>query len=120
LDTDNVLVEIPKDLLIFTSGNKIKALVESTYPDFTVQFNKADYLQNRAILATTNEIVDEINDYLVSLVPGFEKEYLSADTLSKCADTCNDADILYPVEYLNTLNANNFPSHRLKLKVVSQ
>jgi hypothetical protein len=117
LDTDNVLVEIPKDLLIFTSGNKIKALVESTYPDFTVQFNKADYLKNRAILATTNEIVDEINDYLVSLVPGFEKEYLSADTLSKCADTCNDADILYPVEYLNTLNANNFPSHRLKLKV---
>lgn len=111
------IVEIPKDLLIFTSENKIKALVESTYPDFTGQFSKAEYLKNRAILATTNEIVDEINDYMISLVPGVEKEYFSADTISKCTDTCNDADILYPVEYLNTLNANNFPSHRLKLKV---
>ena len=28
-----------------------------------------------------------------------------------------DTHVLYPVEYLNTLNANNFPCHKLKLKV---
>ena len=32
-------------------------------------------------------------------------------------DSINDAQILYPTEYLNTLNANNFPAHRLKLKI---
>ena len=46
-----------------------------------------------------------------------KKEYFSADTISQCTDACNDAEILYPVEYLNTLTTNNFPSHRLKLKV---
>ena len=51
------------------------------------------------------------------MVPNIEKEYLSADSILNCIDTCNDADILYPVEYLNTLNANNFPSHKLKLKI---
>jgi len=42
---------------------------------------------------------------------------MSADSISKCSDTCNDAEILYPVEYLNTLTANNFPAHKLHLKV---
>jgi ATP-dependent DNA helicase PIF1 len=32
-------------------------------------------------------------------------------------NTCNNADIIYPIEYLNILNANNFPSHKLKLKI---
>jgi hypothetical protein len=33
LDTDNTTVEIPKEPLIYTTDDKIKALVESTYPD---------------------------------------------------------------------------------------
>lgn len=81
------------------------------------KFQQADYIKERAILATTNEIVDEINNYMIKLLPGEEREYLSADSISKCSDTYNDANILYPVEYLNTLNANNFPSHKLLLKI---
>jgi len=54
---------------------------------------------------------------MIDLVPGKEREYYSADTISKCSDSTNDAQILYPVEYLNTLNANNFPTHKIILKV---
>src|SRR5436190_14132847 len=54
---------------------------------------------------------------MITLLPTPEREYFSSDTISKCTDTPDDADILYPVEYLNTLNANNFPPHRLKLKI---
>lgn len=54
---------------------------------------------------------------MVKLLPKQERQYLSADSISKCQDAPNDADVLYPVEYLNTLNSNNFPSHRLFLKV---
>ena len=50
---------------------------------------------------------------MIKLVPSEDRDYLSADSISKCFDTCNDADILYPVEYLNTLNANNFPQDKL-------
>lgn len=98
-------------------GNKIEELVQFTYPDFKTKFQQPEYLKERAILATTNDIVDEINDHMLKLVPNIEREYFSADTISKCSDACNDADILYPVEYLNTLTANNFPAHKLKLKV---
>ncbi|KAG2658350.1 hypothetical protein PVAP13_1KG350610 [Panicum virgatum] len=115
--TDSTLIEIPKALLIQTSNNKIQALIDSTYPDFQRRFQDADYIKERAILATTNEIVDEINDYMVKLLPNQEREYLSADTISKCIDAPNDAQVLYHVDYLNTLNSNNFPPHRLLLKV---
>lgn len=81
------------------------------------KINQVEYLKNRAILTTTNEIVDEVNDCILNLVPGVQREYFSVDTISKCTDTCNDADILYPAKYLNTLTLNNFPCHRFKLKV---
>uniref|UniRef100_A0A0A9HNR3 DNA helicase Pif1-like 2B domain-containing protein n=1 Tax=Arundo donax TaxID=35708 RepID=A0A0A9HNR3_ARUDO len=53
---------------------------------------------------------------MLSLVPGGEKEYLSYDTISKSADTVGDADLLYPVEFLDSINLNNFTQHRLMLK----
>ena len=110
-------IKIPAEMLIQTTGNKIQALVEFAYPDFKENFYKPDYVKERAILSTTNDIVDEINNYMIDLVPGKEREYYSADTISKCSDSTNDAQILYPVEYLNTLNANNFPTHKIILKV---
>jgi hypothetical protein len=43
-DTDNasdsMLIEIPEELLVQTTGDKIKALVESTYPDFQENFQR--------------------------------------------------------------------------------
>jgi ATP-dependent DNA helicase PIF1 len=54
---------------------------------------------------------------MLSLLLGSEIKYYGADSISKCIDTCNDANILYPVEYLNSLSANNFPSYKLKLKI---
>jgi hypothetical protein len=116
-DPNSMFVEIPADLLICTTENKIKILVDFVYPDFQTNFKRPEYFKERAILATTNEIVDEINNYMLNLLPDSEKEYFIADTISRCTDTCNDAGILYLVEYLNTPNANNFQSHRLKLKV---
>lgn len=115
--SDSTLIEIPKEFLIETTEDKIQALVQFTYPDLQTKYNDPDYIKKRAILATTNDVVDEINDYIISLLPTVEREYYSADSISKCTDAPNDANILYPIEYLNTLNANNFPSHRLKLKI---
>jgi hypothetical protein len=115
-DCDSIIIKIPKDLLIETTGDKIRALVDSTYPEFQVRYGSPEYIKERAILATTNDIVDQINDYIISLLPTPEREYYSADSISKCTDMPNDANILYPIEYLNTLNPNNFPQHKLKLK----
>jgi hypothetical protein len=52
----------------------------------------------------------------MTLVPRSEKEYFSADSISNCTDTCNDVAILYPIEYRNSLTANNFPTHKFESK----
>jgi len=116
-ETEASWIKIPDEFLIYTDDLKIKAIFEYTYPDFITNYFNMEYLKQRAILTPTNDLADEINAYILDIVPKQSKEYLSVDSISKCFDTCNDADILYPTEYLNTLNANNFPQHRLLLKV---
>jgi ATP-dependent DNA helicase PIF1 len=63
-------IEIPPELLITNYNDPIQAIVESTYPDFLQNFTNYQYLLSRAILASTIEVVDTINNYILSLMPG--------------------------------------------------
>lgn len=116
-DTEATWIKIPHNLLISTDGPKIPAIVNVVYYQFIYNYTNIDYLKERAILSPTNEIVDEINYYMLLLIQEKDREYFSSDCISKSFDTSNDIDILYPIEYLNTLNANNFSTHCLKLKI---
>jgi hypothetical protein len=66
-------IEIPEDLLILMSDHPIKSIVDSTYPNFQANHHDLTYLDSRAILASTIEVVDDINNYLLSLMPGIFK-----------------------------------------------
>ncbi|XP_039683008.1 uncharacterized protein [Medicago truncatula] len=111
-------IDIPTEFLIHDFDNPIQAIFQSTYPDFLNYYNDPQYLQSRAILASTIECVEEINDYILSLIPGEEQEYLSSDEIdrSEINDECQSFDILTP-EFLNSLRCSGLPSHKLKLKV---
>lgn len=63
-------IEIPYSFLITDFVDPIDAIVRSTYPNLVDQYLNEEFLQNRAILASTIETVDEINDYVLSLIPG--------------------------------------------------
>ena len=67
-------------------------------------------------MCPNNQTVDEINSYIVSMLPGDAMTYISCDTISKTSEHIPDFDILYPVEFLNSIEANNFPTHKLVLK----
>ncbi|MCI27279.1 helicase-like protein, partial [Trifolium medium] len=62
-------IEIPKEILITDFEDPIQGIVESTYPDFSNNYKNYEYLLSRAILASTLEIVDSINDYVLGLMP---------------------------------------------------
>jgi len=109
-------VTIPDGLLIHTDGDKIAAIVFEVYPDFLMNYNNPEYLASRAIVCPNNITVDEINDFIVSLIPGDSVHYLSCDTISKSSEHIPDFDVLYPTEFLNSINVNNFPCHKLVLK----
>lgn len=109
-------VTIPDDLLIQTEGNKIAALVSEVYSAFLTNYQDPTYLASRVIICPNNTTVDEINDYIVSMLPGDSTHYLSCDTIAKSSEHIPDFDILYPTEFLNSIDANNFPCYKLVLK----
>lgn len=115
-ESDPTWIDIPSDLLLYTEGDKIAAIVNSIYSDIAVNFSHSSYLCQRAILTPTNNTADDINNYILDLIPGEQREYLSCDSISKSSDATGDGDLLYPTEFLNSLQFNGFPQHRLILK----
>jgi ATP-dependent DNA helicase PIF1 len=109
-------ITIPPDLLIHVDGDKILALITEVYPNFIANNRNYDYLAVRAIICPNNSTVDDINERIVSMVPGSGVECISCDTISKSAEHIPDFYVLYPTEFLNSINAPNFPCHKLVLK----
>jgi ATP-dependent DNA helicase PIF1 len=83
----------------------------------TILYRNETYLKDRAILTPTNELSDMINDHIVASLLAAAKEYLSSDTISKETQGHETYDLLYPVEFLNSLDGNNFPRHMISLKI---
>ena len=63
-------VEIPNELLISNFTDPIEAIVQSTYPNLLQNFQYGDFLRNRAILASTIQVVDDINSFVLNLILG--------------------------------------------------
>jgi hypothetical protein len=51
------LIKIPSDLLIPHSTHPINDIVDAIYPELQTKYTDAKYLEDRAILAPTNEVV---------------------------------------------------------------
>ncbi|MCH93411.1 helicase-like protein [Trifolium medium] len=93
------------------------AIVNSTYPKLLDRYLDYEFLSNRAILASTIEVVEEINEFVLGLLPGEEVEFLSADSLDRSEVNDNNFyDVLTP-EFLNSLRTSGLPNHRIKLKI---
>ncbi|KAH1111401.1 hypothetical protein GYH30_009967 [Glycine max] len=110
-------VEIPNDLLITKYDNPIDAIVKSRFPDLCQHHNNPEFFKCRAILASTNETVEEVNAYILSLIPGQHMEYLSYDV----GDKSKSIDSFYfqsiTIEFLNSLTTSSLASHSIKLKI---
>ena len=83
-------ITIPADLIIKRTENPMEDIIRSTYPDLQINFTNHTYLQERAILAPTNEVVEELNDYIISYLHGKEQTYLSSDSICKASSNIVD------------------------------
>ncbi|KAL5158552.1 hypothetical protein HKD37_15G042998 [Glycine soja] len=110
-------IEIPAHLLITEYDDPISAIVKSTFPDLHQHHNNPQFFKSRAILASTNEMVEQINDYVLSFIPGDHMEYLSSDFVDK-SETIEDSYFQsITTEFLNSLTTSGFPTHSIKLKI---
>uniref|UniRef100_K3YXY4 ATP-dependent DNA helicase n=2 Tax=Setaria italica TaxID=4555 RepID=K3YXY4_SETIT len=114
---DEAWITIPQDLILQKGEDELETIVNNTYPDLSRNYSNRTYLEERAILCPRNEMVDNINSYIMSQIPGEETTYLSSDTVCKAISTKESEDQLYPTEFLNSLKFPGIPNHKLQLKV---
>ncbi|KAF1877518.1 hypothetical protein Lal_00040234 [Lupinus albus] len=112
-----VEVDIPDELLILDFDNPIDAIVCSTYPNLQQHYKDEEYLQSKAILASTIEIVDQINNYILSIIPSEENYYLSSHEVDMSDVNDIETISILTLEFLNTLSTYGIPNHKIKLKV---
>ncbi|GAU49129.1 hypothetical protein TSUD_376720 [Trifolium subterraneum] len=119
-------VDIPKELLIIDYDEPIPAIVESTYPNLIEQYTSQEFLQSRAILASTIEVVDQINTYVLSLTPGECKDFYSCDSIDR--SDINDCTPIMLMRNLaqseglcngTRLVVTKFANHVIEAKIIS-
>ena len=97
--------------------NTIASLIQMIYPGINqLPLPPDQYFAQRTILTSRNDDVDDINSEILKQFPGEEREFLTADSLKNNGENGND-DLLYVVEYLNSINCSGLPLAKLKLEV---
>ena len=104
---DSNIIEIPSEMCLESKDE----VVETVFDDFEDNIGDADYFKSRVLLAATNEIVNEVNNEMVTRIPGDMHTFRSIDTVDDTDTT------MFPVEFLNSLSLSGLPEHELKLKV---
>ncbi|CAN0875201.1 ATP-dependent DNA helicase PIF1 [Linum grandiflorum] len=112
-------ISIPKCVVVPESANPIKDLINRVYPDLINSYHNVAYIRSRAIVAPTNDVVTEINDYILDRLPREQHIYLSSDTLTSPGTYQTTLEIEYPTEFLNGLLYNGMPEHQLRFKKYS-
>lgn len=97
-----------------TVVNSQIALIENIFPNIQTQYMNHEWLAERAILASKNVDVNDMNFNIQQLLPGDLVSYKSIDTVCDANEAVN-----YPSEFLNSLDLQGMPPHLLQLKVGS-
>lgn len=116
-NVDSSMVCIPREFLVPVETNPLDSLVKVIYEGIQEKMNKNEYFNERAILAPTIEVVNKLNDHIMSLFLGKSTTYLSCDSICKSTDGDDSMGDLYTTEFLNTINCSGMPQHKLSLKV---
>ncbi|XP_072066853.1 uncharacterized protein [Arachis hypogaea] len=74
-------------------------------------------IEDRAILAPTLQLVDEINNYMMSLNPAEAQTYFSSDKACPTEPNNNLLASIHTPELLNTIKCSGVPNHELTLKI---
>jgi hypothetical protein len=94
--------------------NTISSLTDTIYPGINDPLQHSDeYFSQRVILACRNDDVDDLNHHVLHRFPGQEQVFNSADVVVNEGN----GDLLYPAEYLNSINCSGLPLAHLALKV---
>jgi hypothetical protein len=110
-------IDIPEELCIPPCDNPLQELIDFVYPNIVNNIDNQRIFEEKAILAPTLDCVEQVNDYVLSLIAGEEKQYLSSDTPCKSDEDYDIQGDWCTSEFLNDVKCSGIPNHRLTLKV---
>ncbi|KAL1316198.1 hypothetical protein AAHE18_15G048800 [Arachis hypogaea] len=109
------VIRIPDNLLVNIEYPCLHDLVLFVYSDILLHSSSVDYFKGRSILAPTLDVVTEVNNHVMSLIPGNERVYLSSDTLINEDGHLESELYTMSTESLNALNCSGIPQHRMNM-----
>ncbi|GJV17989.1 DNA helicase [Tanacetum coccineum] len=110
-------ITVPQRYCIPDDNNGLSNLINFIYDKDTLQHPTAQELQHKAIVCPRNDTADIINTEILKMVDGNSIIYRSSDEAVPLGNDRGATELLYPMEYLNTLQFSGFPPHELELKV---
>ena len=116
-ESGEINVPISDELLIKDSSDPLRSLVDFVYPDFLQNMKILDFFQERGILAPTLDAIVHVNEFLLSLVPGDEKEYINSDSVCKSEENSEVQSEWFTTKFLNNIKFSGIPNHKLRFKV---
>nr|GEV13051.1 ATP-dependent DNA helicase PIF4-like [Tanacetum cinerariifolium] len=78
---DQSTVVFPYDMLIYETDDDVGAIIDDTYLDLLRNLWNPSFFQEKSILAPTHEMIDIINQRMLTMLIGDEKEYESSDSV---------------------------------------
>ncbi|XP_042022850.1 ATP-dependent DNA helicase PIF1-like [Salvia splendens] len=112
-----VTIDLLSDIVLSNSGDPLRTIVSTIYPSYMNHEELSNCLHERAILAHTLEVVDEVNQFMMSLNQSQGRVYLSSDSISNSDLTSNGLAEIHSVEFLNKFKCSCTYNHELLLKV---
>ena len=103
------LIKLPPDISIAPSHNQVESIVDAVYPSLLQKYNDLTYLKKRAILTPKNEMVHDLNEKIMNIIPGEGRTYYSSDNMCKASVTlmrkiyCTPLNSLIPYDSQATL-----------------
>lgn len=116
LDLSRTRVRLPPELCL-PRDSTIQALIAHVYPgldsiDPEDEDGMSVFFMSRAVLATTNVVVDDLNSMVLDVLPGAQKQYLATDYKVKEDGTS------WPLDPTSAIyNSKSLPTHEIVLKL---
>ena len=101
------LIELPAHMVCCTPHD----LQQKVYPNFAAEYTNNTYLAQRAILACTNDLIQQRNNEMVESIPGEATESISINYFVNAEDNKH-----YDISELEKMEVSGLPPHRLLLK----
>ncbi|GJR36290.1 ATP-dependent DNA helicase PIF1-like protein [Tanacetum coccineum] len=112
-----VSIDLPEEILLDVVDDPVTYIVDFTYLNILDNINDSSYFQEKVILASTNEVVDNMNEHLLEKFPGEEMVCLSSDNVDKTKRNATMDQSIFSPGFINGSKFSSVPNHMLLLKV---